>query len=215
MESISQAIRCDDQPISGAALFHEGRYLTSWVTPDNLDVQSKYSQLTDSQTLKDKIRACWKYVSDPNQIRYRQLDTTKVSVDSRTFVQKDAWLDPAQVIQARVGNCFNKSILLASLLRQELPPDKVYVVLGNINDEGHAWVLARLDRDYIVETTSPHLSKCFIPADSIELYEPVIFFNDREVRYFPEKKVYEPLGNCFCIRWLEDYLEKEACEAYI
>ncbi|MBA7710841.1 hypothetical protein ES703_119789 [subsurface metagenome] len=151
------------------------------------------------------------------QIRYRQFITSRVSVDGRTFVQKDAWLDPAQVIQAGVANCMNRSVLLCSLLRQTLPPEQVYTVLGNVNGDGHAWVLVRLDQDYILETTSPRLPSCFISADSTEIYDPVIFFNDNDkgVRYFPEKRIHEPFSDCFCVRWLEDYLQKRECVAYI
>ena len=213
MESIERAIVCDDQPISGATLFHEGRYLTSFVTPDNLEVQRKYKELTDNLSVKDKVAACWGYVA--RQIKYRQFITTRISVDGRTFIEKDAWLDPAQVIHAGVANCFNKSILLASLLRQELSPERVYVILGNVNSDGHAWVLARLDRDYILETTSPHLSCPFILADSADIYDPVIFFQDKGVKYFPQKKIHEPFSDCFCIDWLEDYLDQKSCDAYI
>lgn len=213
MESIELAFPCDNQPISGATLLGEGRYLTSWVTPDNLEVQEKYKALTDSQSLKDKITNCWSYVA--RQLRYKEFVTARVSVDGRTFVQKDAWLNPAQTIRANVANCFNRSILLASLLRQELPPEKVYVVLGNINNDGHAWVLARLDQDYILETTSPNLSNCFVQASKAELYDPVLIFNDREVRHFPGKKIHEPFSDCFCVAWLEDYLDRRCCDAYI
>jgi len=213
VESIERAIVCDDQPISGATLFHEGRYLTSWITPGNLEVQRKYKALTGNLSLKDKIISCWGYVA--KQIRYRQFITSRVSVDGRTFVQKDAWLDPAQVIRAGVGNCMNRSVLLTSLLRQALSSEQVYTVLGNITGDGHAWVLVRLDQDYILETTSPNLSSCFIPASSVEAYEPVIFFQDKGVKYFPEKSLHEPFSNCFCIHWLEQYLEGRACRDYI
>lgn len=216
MESIERAIACDNQPISGATLFSESRYLTSWVTPDNLEIEQKYKALTDNLPLRDKIIACWGYVA--KKLRYKPFITARVSVDGRTFTQSDVWLDPAQVIQANIGNCYNRSILLASLLRQFLSPDKVYVVLGNINNGGHAWVLARLDQDYILETTSPNLSSCFVPAQSADIYDPVVFFNDREVRYFPEKKIHEPFAairDSTCVRWLEDYLDRKACVAYI
>ncbi len=212
MESIERAIVCDDQPISGATLFHEGRYLTSWITPGNLEVQRKYKALTDNLSLKDRIISCWGYVA--KEIRYRYFITSRVSVDGRTFVQKDAWLDPGEVIQAGVANCMNRSVLLCSLLRQELSPSQVYVVLGNIQGEGHAWVLVRLDQDYILETTSPHLPSCFIEASKAEIYDPVIYFNDRYIKYFPEKSIHEPFGSCFCIPWLESYLEREACCGY-
>lgn len=213
MENIDRAIACDNQPISGATMLHESRFLTSWVTPDNLEVQEKFKALTDSLSLKDKVIACWGYVS--RSIRYKQFLTTTVRVDGKTFIQDDAWLDPAQVIQANVANCLNRSILLASLLRQTLPPDKVYVILGNIRNDGHAWVLARLDKDYILETTSPNLSSCFIPASSAEVYEGVVVFNDKITRYFPGKSIHEPFSDLFCVGWLEDYLDRRCCDAYV
>jgi hypothetical protein len=169
--------------------------------------------ITDGQPVKEKIKRCWAYVA--KRLRYQQFVKARVQVDGKTFVKSDVWLDPGAVIQAGIGNCMNRSTLLCSLLRNILPPDRIWVVLGNVKGDGHAWVLARLDKDYILETTSPHLSACFIPAMSAEPYDPVVFFNDRYTKYFPQKKINEPFSKCYCVAWLESYLQKTACDAYI
>ena len=215
MVGIENSIPVDDQPINAATLLGESRYLTSWVTPDNLEIQSKYNELTKGLlTQRDKIIACWDYVKS---LRYRQFIQAKVKIDGRTFVQKDTWLNPAQVIQAPAANCANRSFLLASLLRQELSPQELYICLGNLNydhQDGHAWVYAKLDNDYLLETTSPTIKTPFIDARSADIYESVIFFNDSGVWHIPGAGLREPLSDCYCIRWLEDYLDTKACDFY-
>jgi len=217
MLTIDSALPCDDQPIGdpyAATLFHESRYLTSWVTPDSLEIQWKYSELTHGiAEQRDRIAALWNYVK---AIPYTQSVTTTVSVDSKTFVQKDAWLDPAQAIKVGHLNCFNKSVLLASLLRQEFSPQQVYVWLGNVQAngvDGHATAYLKLDDHYVLETTNPHVKSPFLKARDMDIYETVIFMNDKSVRYVPDTKLREPLGVC-CVRWLEQYLNDKLCSEY-
>jgi len=216
MQGISEAVICDDQPINHATLLNESKYLTSWVTPDSLEIQAKYAEITEGlTTLRDKIHACWAYVND---IPYVQFIKAKVNVAGETFVQNDVWLDPGQAAHAPALNCANRSFLLASLLRQELPPNQVYVCFGNVNyngTDGHGWIYANLDRQYIMETTSPHIKTPFMDAISAEIYESVLFFNDAGVYYIPGAGLREPLSYCYCLRWLEDYIDSRACDAYI
>jgi len=215
MESVDRAVPTTDQPINGATLLHETRYLTSWVTPDNIEIKHLYKELTNNngKSQKSKVEACWAYVA--RQLRYKPFLSTKVQVDGKTFIQNDAWLDPAEVVRVGIANCMNRSILLTSLLRQELPQDKVYVVLGNIKDDGHAWVVVRLDNDYILETTSPNIKSCFIEASKADIYSPVMLFNDAVVRYFPGRSVHEPFSNLFCVSWLDQYLNSRCCDAFV
>ena len=216
MEVISSAIACNDQPINAATLLGESCYLTSWVTPDNLEIQSKYNELTKGlSTQRDKITACWNYVKS---LRYRQFIQTKVRLDGQTYVQEDAWLNPAQVMHAPAANCANRSFLLASLLRQELSPQQIYICFGNLNydhQDGHAWVYAKLDKDYLLETTSPSIKTPFLDARSADIYESVMFFNDSGVWHIPGAGLREPLSACYCIRWLEDYLATKSCDFYL
>ena len=209
---IERAQAFDNQPIGGggaATLFHESRWLTEWVAPNSLEVQAEYENLTKGLASDwDKILACFNRVLD---IPYTSAVRIKVSVDGRTFVQEDAWLDPAQALMAPKLNCSNRSFVLASLLRQEHTPEQVWVTLGNLKLDGlggHAWVLLRGNQDYIMETTSPRIRT---PITHSEAHEAVVFFNDREVRVVPGRQVTEPFSSCWCIPFLEDYLDKRAC----
>lgn len=210
--SLDRAVLVGNQPIggiSGATLFHESRWLTEWVTPGNLEIQAEYERLTEGLTSNwDKVLACFNRVLD---IPYTESIKIRVSVGDRTFVQKDAWLDPAQALMAPKLNCANRSFLLASLLRQELSADKVWVVLGNLaidGQGGHAWVMYRNGKDYILETTSPRIRT---PIQNSKAHEGVVYFNDIEVRAVPELKIGEPFSKCWCVPFLEDYLDKEEC----
>ena len=90
---------------------------------------------------------------------------------------------PSVTARIKVGNCANKSFLLTSLLRQELPPAQVYCVLGNLYNGkagGHAWVQTRVHgTEYLVESTRADAS-VFVPASCAERYEAVHLFNDQE-----------------------------------
>ena len=203
----------DNQPIGGGAsatLFHEGRWLTEWLTPDNFEVQAEYERLTRGLTSSwDKTLACFNRVLD---IPYVKAVKIRLSVDGKTFVQQDAWLDPGQALKAPALNCANRAFLLASLLRQQYPPDRVWVVLGNLKIDGlggHAWVFLRNGQDYLLETTSPNIRQP-ITADSPS-HESIIYFNDKGVRAVPGREIREPFSNCWCHPFLEDYLNEKAC----
>lgn len=207
-----QATRVDDQPVGGvgnATLFHESRWLTEWVAPNSLEIQAEYQKLTKGLASDwDKILACFTRVLD---IPYTQAVRIRVNVDGRTFVQEDAWLDPAQALMAPKLNCANRSFLLASLLRQEHNAGQVWVTLGNLKLDGlggHAWVFFRGNQDYIMETTSPRIRA---PITHSEAHEAVVYFNDQEVRIVPGLQVTEPFSSCWCIPFLEDYLDKRQC----
>lgn len=217
MQTIHAATPCDNQPIGhkdAATIFHESRYITSWVDPQSLEVQDKYKQLTKGiDDLATRIVACWRYVKT---IPYREFVPVYLTVGGVNYAQNDAWLDPGQTLRAPYLNCFNKSILLASLMRQELDEDDVYVCLGNVMSDGvggHAFVYLATG-DYIMECTNPHLRLPFIMAEDADIYESVVFFNDKYVNCIEGKSLHLPLGNC-CVAWLEDYITAKHCHNYI
>lgn len=218
MEGLDYAIPCPNQPIGGehssATLFGESRWLTEWVTPDDLTIQEKYEQITAGLlSPEDKILACFKYVCDFPYTRFIRVETR---VDGRRFVQNDAWLLPSQTISAPKLNCANRALLLASLLRQEMPPDDVWVVMGNVNvdgQDGHAWNMVKLaGQEYLLEPTNARAKANLIPIDFASTYEDVLYFNDLEVKAIPERKVREPFSTCYyCLPFLSDYVNKELC----
>ncbi len=216
MLGVSSAIPYDDQPIGGsgaATPLHETRLLTSWITPDNPDIQNKYDGLVNGlSSIEDKVIACLRFASSSPYVQFVKVTT---NVAGRSFTQKDCWLSPAEAMQAPKLNCANKSFLLASLLRQELPPEQVWTVLGNLNtdhQDGHAFVMVELDRSYILEATNPSTKAMLIPLEAATMYEDVIYFNDSEVKVVPERALREPFSACWnCISWLGDYVNREFC----
>lgn len=215
MNSIDTSIRCDDQPVSGASLMGENRYLSSWVTPDNLEIQEFYKHLTrEVQSDKEKIVTVWEYVRDIPYVPYVK---SKTIVGGRVFSQGDTWLEPSQCLHAPRLNCMNKSILLASLLRQELSESQAYVCLNNVNVDGidgHAAVYVRLGDDYMMETTNPGIKSPFLKARDADIYEGVIWFNDKAISCVPNAQLREPMGLC-CVKWLESYVNDHLCTEYI
>lgn len=218
MIGIKAAVPADDQPIGGdrpgsATAFGEVNRLTEYITPENPDIQNKYDQLTSTlSSIEDKIITCLRYVAS---YPYTQSVRVKSNVMGITRVRNDVWLLPAQAMHAPKLNCANRSFFLVSLLRQELPADQLWTVCGNLNvdhQDGHAWCMVRLDRDYILEPTNESVKTKLIPFEDTTMYEDIVYFNDNEVRVVPGKQIREPFSACFnCIPWLGDYLAKEFC----
>lgn len=220
MEGISASVPSDNQPIGGkhsaATIMGESKLLTDWIDPASIQVQNTYDKITSGlQSPEDKIKACLGYVSG---IPYVQFVRVSTNVAGKTFVQPDAWLSPAEDIFAPRLNCANKTFLLTSLLRQELPSENVWACLGNLNSDhqgAHAFGYIRLDKDYILETTNPKVRDKFIPIEAVgNLYEDVLYVSDKEIRAIPEKRVREPFSGCYqCLPFLESYLAREFCRA--
>jgi hypothetical protein len=201
-----QIIQIDDQPID-AAFFGEGRWLTDFITPEAFDVRSLYQSIT--QGISDslgRIEACWRWVA--SQVKYVEFVRGQTWINGKVSVQNDLWTMPDLTTRTRVGNCAVKSFLLASLLRNELPPDQVYCTLGNLYNGkpgGHAWVSVRLGgQEYVMESTTPSAPPLVL-ASAAERYEPVHYFNDLSVLAVEGRTQMVPMSHCYST-WLSDYL---------
>jgi hypothetical protein len=198
-------ISIDDQPMD-ASFFGTARRLTDFITPDALEVETLFKQITKgiSESV-DRIKACGRWVS--SQIRYVEFVSGKLWINGKTSVQSDLWTLPEVTIHTRIGNCAVKSLLLASLLRNELAPDQVFCTLGNLYNGiagGHAWVTVKLMEENIMETTIPN-GPPMVPASTVTRYEPVHHFNDLQVLAVEGKTQMIPMTACYS-SWLEDYL---------
>ncbi len=215
MKTISEAIAADDQPINAPTLMGESRFLTSWVDPSNLEIQETYKQLTEGIIdQRERIIAVWEFVKD---IPYTPYISALIKLDGQTFAQKDVWLSAGQTLQVNKLNCMNKSLLLVSLLRQELPAESVYICLNNVqvdSIDGHAVGYLRLDDDYILETTNPDIRSPFMRARDADIYEAAMFVNDKTTFYIPGVSLMQPFGFC-CVRWLSDYCNDKLCSSYV
>ena len=204
---MENAYAIDDQPIS-ATFFHEGKWLSEFITPDALEVKNLFGEITDGITsTENKVRACHRWVA--NNVKYKQFISGRLWVEGKSSVQKDLWLSPSLVKQVRVGNCANKAFLLTSLLRNELGSNEVYCVLGNLYNGkvgGHAWTQVTLgDRNYICDATNANVQPLVFAAIA-DRYEPIHYFNDKGATAVEGKTVMEPFTACYST-WLKDYLD--------
>lgn len=197
-------ISCDQQPVQ--ARFGEAYWLNDFVTPDNPEVLLLRKKLANGLVgLEDRVYSYWQYVA---KLRYEESISGSMTVEGQTVKNRDLWLYPAETIQFEVGNCFCKSVLLASLVKNDIGDTQV--VLGNLitggDAGGHAWVKTRLwGKDVYLESTQPNLTKPFIDIEVARAYSPVVVFNEKDTSYVPGATIYGPLMRC-AIQWLEDYL---------
>jgi len=203
----AQAIQVDDQPID-ATLFAEGKWLTSFITPQALEIEKLHHNLTEGiHDSEDRLIALWDWVA--SQVEYIKFVKARVSIGGNSFSQDDYWTSPSITRRIQVGNCATQSFLLASLLRNELPPSQVYCVLGNLYNGtagGHAWVSVMLGGDeYIMESTR-YDAPAIVPAIDADRYEAVHYFNDESVLTIEGKTVMTPFTACYS-SWLTDYLD--------
>lgn len=199
-------VSIDNQPME-AGFFGQGKWLTEFVTPGNLNVQQLHESLTKNIIdPMERMIACWDWVA--NQVKYVRFVRGTLNIHGRVSTQNDLWCEPSIVINTGVGNCANKSFLLASLLRNELGPENVYCVLGNLYQDnqpgGHAWVQAQLSgTNFIMESTRNDVP--MIPLDQAGRYESVHYFNDKENWAVEGRTVMTPFTACYST-WLRDYL---------
>ncbi len=124
------------------------------------------------------IQAAWAYVGD--SIHYESFSSDIVFQDSSVKC-KDCEL-PATTLKTGNSNCVGSSALLASILRNRLPPERVMMAVGNLYRNGvggHSWVECFRAGDwYILEATAP--PQGWRLASASPEYEPLVFFNDVE-----------------------------------
>lgn len=145
------------------------------------------------------ILAAWKMVA--NDIQYRGYSSSLNFAEDR--VQCQRCLLPQQVLKSRQANCVGKSALLTSILRNRLPPERVYAALGSVNNNGfggHAWVnVQRSDGGwYLLETTMPVTGWRSLPSASTA-YRTEAMVNDQGlVCYSPEFCLTVKESGCRC-----------------
>jgi len=196
----------DNQPIE-ASFFGEGNWLTDWVTPKALEIEVLADNLAgEIGVLEDRIRAYHHYVGS---LPYKPFIAGRLWIEGRSSVQRDLWMKPSLTARVGIGNCANKSFLLASLIRQDLKPDQVWCVLGNLHNGktgGHAWVEVNIGgHEFIVEATRADINT-FVPTFSTDAYEAVHYFNDENLKAIEGRTVLEPFTKCYST-WLRDYLD--------
>ena len=116
----------------------------------------------------DFIIAAWEYVA--SNVQYENFGSILYFTDQG--VECDECFTPLEVLAAGESNCVGKSILLTSILRNRIPPDRVYMAVGTLNlnsNGGHAWVKCRRQNAiwYVLEPTLMPSGNPWIPEASV------------------------------------------------
>jgi len=95
----------------------------------------------------------------------------------------DFWSYPSETLRDRVGDCEDTSILLASILRNRLSHNEVFVTIGYFDGIGHAWVTVNHPQkgNIVLETTSDQLVEDKLIVTENLPYVPILRFNDINV----------------------------------
>jgi hypothetical protein len=207
----------DNQPIS--ARHGDSFWLTDFITPNNPSVKVKYKELVNNRaSVNDRLTALWHYVA---RQPYRETIPSTLSVGGESIPQHDTWFFPAEAMSIPESNCANRTFLLASLIKNELPElGQVYGTMGYIILDGigaHAWVTIDIPGGpYIIETTQPNLERAFIPLRDAAAYRPMLYFDESQVLSItpeqnPQEILNRPFGLC-AVPFLEDYLCQRCVE---
>lgn len=199
-----QLVPIDDQPMA-AGLFGEGHWLTEFITPGNLEVKALFDEITDGiQSPWERIIACWQWVTE--KVQYIRFVKAHLWVNGQHSVQGDYWAQPSLTVRVLKGNCATQSFLLSSLLRNILPPEEIFCVLGNLYNGrpgGHSWTeIEWAGKEYILEATT---QAPLVEKHLADRYETVHAFNDQMVLAVPGRTVLVPFSACYST-WLKDYL---------
>lgn len=201
----------DNQPI--ASRFGDDIWLTDVITPDNPDVLLEFDRITGGiPDVRDRVRALWARVAVMPYVP--QVRSTLSVQGAGSVKQNDTWLFPSETLKFGIGNCATRSFLLASLLSNERSISEVYCTMGYLHlrgQDGHAWVTASVaGEEVLLETTQPSLSEPLIPVRKVEVYEPILRFNEKQVFLLKDGvDITRVLNTQFSLRaipFLKDYL---------
>jgi len=153
-------------------------------TPGVIAIARSFSSLP-----KDKfIEAAWGWVI--NNVKYppgdlevadRHLLEAFTGEARRRYVTYDYWSFPAETLTTGYGDCEDVSFLLASILRNRLSENEVFVTVGTFKNFGHAWVT--LSDGLVLEaTSSPEAPRRYVAIkEKGSPYNPILRFNDKKI----------------------------------
>ena len=142
---------------------------------------SAIADQVEGATEDEWVYDAWDLVG--STIDYQGFGSDLEFVDSHIRCQR-CYL-PMEVVKSGASNCVGKSALLASILRNRLPAERVEMVVGYLANGslgGHAWVEVQLEngRWYLLEATQP--PKGWLPVElSGSRYLPAVYLNDQQV----------------------------------
>jgi predicted transglutaminase-like cysteine proteinase len=144
-----------------------------FITPEDKSVVELKNKI-----LKDKpiMTINWMALRDwvGANIQYRS--------DIEIHGKNDYWQFPNETIPLRTGDCEDFSTLLCSLLRADgWSPDRVYVIVGERNNQYHAWVRVTWnDLQYNIEPQGNGFVIAMGDVLSLSGYNAKYYFNDEK-----------------------------------
>lgn len=189
--------------------FGEVRDIREFVQPWSLPVRRLALSL-ERPTMEETMVACWDWVArnveyppGPLDRMDRHTREAFLGTGSRAVILPslpafrdtvyDHWGFPAETLALGMGDCDDAAVLLASLLRNFLPEERVFATVGLFGRwGGHVWVTAfdpAAIGPFVLESTLAEAlpGPWVIPEE--EPYIPYLRFNDveaEEVRELPE-----------------------------
>ena len=149
-----------------------------YITPNDPSVTS----------LRDEILQESLAVLTPDWMKFRDWVGNKIEYryDSEVHGERDFWQFSNETIQLETGDCEDFSILLCSLLRSNgWETDSVYVIVGEQNNQYHAWVrLIWNDIQYNIEPQGSGFDMIIGDVTYLSGYQAVCYFNDQEFGAF-------------------------------
>lgn len=150
----------------------------SFITPQDPSVVNLRNEI-----LQDNIALLtpdWMALRDwvGNRIQYKS--------DSEIHNEREYWQFSNETIYLETGDCEDFSILLCSLLRSNgWTNDSVYVVIGEQNNQHHAWVrLIWNDMQYNIEPQGSGFEIFIGDMTNLSGFEAIFYFNDQEFGAF-------------------------------
>jgi transglutaminase-like putative cysteine protease len=139
-------------------------------------------------SLRDEILEESLAVLTPDWMKFRDWVGNKIEYryDSEVHGERDFWQFSNETIQLETGDCEDFSILLCSLLRSNgWETDSVYVIVGEQNNQYHAWVrLIWNDIQYNIEPQGSGFDMIIGDVTYLSGYQAVCYFNDQEFGAF-------------------------------
>lgn len=105
-----------------------GDHVRFYITPNNPLVQAQL------QEIGDDLNTIYSWVGE--NIRYEY--------DDDIYGTEEYWQFPYETLSLKTGDCEDQAFLLASLARAAgIEAEDIFVALGTIDNQGHAWVIVR------------------------------------------------------------------------
>ena len=134
--------------------------------------------------LRDEILQESLAVLTPDWMKFRDWVGNKIDYkhDSEVYGEKEFWQFSNETIQLETGDCEDFSILLCSLLRSNgWETDSVYVIVGEQNNQYHAWVrLFWNNIQYNIEPQGTGFDMVVGDVTYLSGYQAICYFNDQE-----------------------------------